>query len=319
MAISERQIKYGFGLSGSMLSTSMSEGLPVMAHVQPEPVTDGTTKPAVVGSMPGASSSHWDIGGIYWSAEYQIPYSPALVSQLMKGFFVDSTPGPGPGYIRTYAMSQIQAIPSQFLSVLKSTRKATSSLIDAYYGGLIIGWSIEGAEGQVMSFRIRVVFARENLAMTYPSVSAWDLNKTGNWAPNKFNEVNLYVIPEGAGMTELKINKLSLICQGAGAPTFYDTQNPSRWTRESPEISGSFSCRDITEEVKTLSDARRDGAMITMIISISSTTAIVIYCKLHAGMGEEVSPTRFGNFNFTGVVVSGTDSPLSWQLTPGRS
>jgi len=318
LGIAARRISYGYGLA-AWDSTNLQEGLPVREHFEPEPVQDSASV-SVCGARCMPDSEQISNGALYYVAEPPLVYSHAHACLFLDKYFEDTVVGGPSNYDRIYKDSDIPGTPeSTYINLWKRTRKAGEDKNLCLSNGIMTGFTINWAQGQLMTMTPRLAFAKREF-LADPGDSGWALNRTdGHYAPLVPSSISCISGEWGVSIPETFPLALSFTLSSAFTPHFADEINPVRFSRGPYKLTGSITLRDRTDEVERYNGYLESGTPVMIYVTFSYFL-LTLNFRLTSGGGQEDEKTRFANFGFEGITdlsdVLGTGFKLT--LTPGR-
>lgn len=286
----------------------------VLEHFEPEPVTDSTSMPTLArdAALPDADS--FDIGGKYYVCEPPVLFTPAHAILFLDKFFESTAVGASPNYDRNYETEDIDSEPSTpYLNLWKKTAKVGHDHNLCLYNGLVTGVTISKAPGGPVIMRPRLAFGARSFDEADPAT--WAINRTdGNIDTLVDGDLTYYLYPPGGSPVEFKVTEFSITLSCEFTPHFWGSQNPDRFSRGAKALQGSFTLRDITDQVETISGWMEGSTPKAGMITLGSFATLYFNFNLHAGGGGEDEITRHGKFNFTGVYEGAATYPTGFRL-----
>lgn len=308
-------IKYALGKQTAIGTRAIDEGLALLEHTTPVPITD---------SMKGALTTRPDFGydrdyhipgTVYYITRIKIPFALAWVARILDLYFENTAIGVPTNYNRIYKPEDIPAEPSEWLSLWKYTAKTGVDHNVVGVGGVIYGITLEGSENEAVTLSADVAFATREIDVATGTPSDWTINESsGSYVPIRNSEFSFVA---GAGLKNVISWRISLAHEFK--PHFFTTQNPNRITRKgSPRINGQFTIRDTGSVLEEFEDALADSDNILFYL-YHGTTGINTLTKIHGAETREEKGTRYGYYNFTGLSDEGggTEEPLKIMISPG--
>ena len=306
-------IKYALGKQTAIGTRAIDEGLPLLDHLTPLPVTDSLKGANTTRADYGRDVDYHIPGTIYYTARARIPFSPAWACRLLDLYFENTAIGASPNYARIYSPADIPDDPSEWLSAWKYTAKTGYDENMVGVGGVIYGMTFEGQENGVITLSADIAFASREDAVATGTPSDWDINEsTGRYAPLQNSSTIVYIGGNVRAPVSWRIT-ISHIFR----PHFYASQNPNRISRSGLQIDGQIVFRDKDGILAAFEDGLKDSAEI-LFAAINGTTTFLLNTKIHGPETREERGTRYGYYNFTGLANDGLSpaSPLTIYLSP---
>jgi hypothetical protein len=306
-------IKYALGKQTAIGTRAIDEGLPLLEHTMPVPITDAlkgalTTRPDY-----GMECDYHIPGTVYYISNLKIPLASAWACRLLDIYFENTVAGAAANYTRIYYPEDIPAEPSEWLSLWKYTAKTGFDHNTVGVGGVIRAIAIEGSENQAVTLSAEVVFAsrEDNVATGTPA--DWDINESsGSYVPWRNSDMTFYV-----GAVGIKVVSWRVSLSHNFRAHFWGGQNPNRISRLGPSVQGEFVARDVDDDLEAFEDALKDSDEIDFLASKGSES-VYVKTKIHAAGIREERGTRYGHYNFTGLAKGnvGLHAPLKITLLP---
>lgn len=307
-------IKYALGKQTAIGTKAIDEGIPLLGHTTPLPVTDSLGGVNTTRLDSGREQSYHIPGTVYYTAQVKIPFSPAWACRLLDLYYENTVVGAASNYDRTYNPEDIPAEPSEWLSLWKYTAKTGNDHNTVGVGGVIRGITIEGAENEAMTLTADIVFASREDDVSTGTPSDWDINESvGDYTPIRNSENTFLIVASALPVVSWRVSLSHNF-----RPHFYASQNPDRISRLGGQIDGQFVLRDTDGTLETYEDNFLSSTTtLFMAMAGSKYTVQLSTPKIHAPEIREEKGTRYGYYNFTGLSSqSGGSPPLRITLRP---
>ncbi len=313
MGISQRRISYAIG-SAAWGSKAAQEGLPILEHFEPEPVTDASSAPALARNARLPSGDDFNIGTLYYVCEPSMLFSPAHSILLLDKFFENTVVGVSPNYERTYLTEDVPSDPSTpFINIWKKTGKVGHDNNLCVSNGIVTGITISKEPGRSVVFRSRLAFGARSLTESDPD--AWTINHTnGNFNPFVDGDIIFQIATPGGAYATFKVVSFSINLSCAFTPHFFGSQNADRFSRDKFKLQGEMSLRDITDQVESFTSWLEGSTTKSAALAFGSFATLAFNFNIHAGGASEDEITRHGKFNFTGVYEPDAAIPTGFRF-----
>jgi hypothetical protein len=313
MGIAQQKISYAIG-NAAWGSKAQQEGLRVRGHSEPEPQFVSPQRPQVVSSEPLPNGQDARVGALWYLWDLPTIFSPAHGCLLLDKLFESVSVGASPYYLRTYIPTQIPREPiSPYLNVWKKTGKTGLDHNMCCYNGLVAGVSLSKEPEQAVMLTARSAFGARSLIEANPA--HWEIDWTGDTTAVKEGDILIAMGPPGESQTEYPVTafNLSFLCEVT--PYFWGAQNPDRFVRSAPRLSGELTFRDKASEIEDFTAALEQSLTKSIYMSLGVRADLNLTVQFDRGAGMEDDRTRHGKFSFTGVCDSAADAPGGFSLT----
>ena len=299
-------IKYAIGVQSAIGTRgAIEEGLPLLEHTTPLPITDSLKSANTTRPDYGFEEEYHITGTVYYTARVRIPFSPAWACRLLDLYFENTVPGAASNYDRQYNTQDIPPEPSEWLSLWKYTAKAGLDHNTVGVGGVIYGIAIEGAENQALTLSADIAFASREDAIATGTPSDWDINESsGDYTPIRNSDCTMIVGGAPRGIVSWNVS-----IQQEFRAHFYASQNPNRISRKGYRVEGQFVLRDKDAILETFESNFLSSTSGLLLISAGVNSITLATQKIHAPEIKEDKGTRYGTYNFTGLGDETTGMP----------
>lgn len=295
-------IKYALGKQSAIGTRAIDEGLPLLEHTTPLPVSDVLRG---VNTSKGQDKNYFRTGTVYYTARVRIPYAPAWVCRLLDLYFENTAVGSSPNYDRTYDIEDIPDEPSEWLTLWKYTAKTGTDHNIVGVGGVIYGVTIEGGENLPVTLSADIAFASREDDVATGTTADWDINESSGDADPIRNSDLVFSV----GGSLLGVTAWSITLAHEFRAHFYASQNPHRITRRGYRVSGNFTIRDIDDDLEAFDTDFLDSSSFAFFAASGSNTFYCPTAKIHGPGSNEDRGTRYGTFNFTGLLDESAGTP----------